>query len=123
MNRSEYGKAILRIGISLVVLWFGITQLRNPQPWTGLIPGFLTSLYSAKTFVLVNGTFEVLFGLMLFLGVFIRFTSFILFLHIMSIAVILGYNPIGVRDFGLALGSLAIFFNGKDKFSLSKLFR
>ena len=118
--KSEYGKIIVRIAIALVVLWFGITQLRNPDPWTGLLPAFLPSIVAAKSFIIFNGVFEVVFGLLLLLGIYVRFAALILWIHILLITINLGYGPVAVRDFGLAFASLAIFFNGHDRFCILK---
>ena len=38
---KKYSPVILRFGLAIVFLWFGFSQLKNPEPWTGLLPGFL----------------------------------------------------------------------------------
>lgn len=116
---SEYGKIILRISLSLVFLWFGISQLYSPGSWSGFIPAFLTALLPAKTFVLINGAIEVILGLMLLSGLYVRFASLILGLHLLGIAFTMGYNAVAIRDVGLGLATLAILFNGYDKWCLS----
>jgi len=102
VKKSEYGKIIVRIAVSLIVLWFGITQLRNPEPWTRMVPSFLTSLMGAKPFIIFNGSFEILFGLMLLLGFYARFAALILWVHILIIAVNLVIRPSGSK--GLRTG-------------------
>ena len=59
----------------------------------------------------------------LLLGIYTRFVSLILGLHLFSIVGIVGYGPTGARDFALALATLAIFLNGEDDFCLSKVLR
>jgi uncharacterized membrane protein YphA (DoxX/SURF4 family) len=112
--------AVLRIGIALVFLWFGLQELTNPTDWTSYIPSFATKLshLNAYTLTYINGSFEVLAGLLLILGLWTRIVAALLFLHLLSILSVVGYNPIGVRDFGLMIASLSIALSGQDKFTL-----
>src|SRR3989338_9601104 len=103
---SEYGKIILRISLSLVFLWFGINQVIDPGSWTGLVPSFFLALFSAKTVVLLNGSMEIIFGLMMISGTYLRFSSFVLGLHLFGIAFSLWYSAIAIRDFGLAFATI-----------------
>jgi uncharacterized membrane protein YphA (DoxX/SURF4 family) len=115
---------ILRIGLALVFLWFGWQQLSDTALWTGLIPPFYTDLsgLSAVTFVLINGWFEIIFGILLLLGIFTRVTAFLLALHMLHITFTVGYNGVGVRDFGLAMGIISVFLQGPDRWCLEKIF-
>lgn len=110
---SAYAPAVLRVGISLVFLWFGSQQLLHTESWTSFIPDIAISLsgLSAATLVFTNGVFEVVFGLALFAGYFTQFAALILALHMFDIAYVVGYDAIGVRDFGLAVATLAIALN------------
>lgn len=138
MNKfKEYAPIILRVGISLVFLWFGLTQLINPQSFLGYVPDFLIdhplemnhehpfqSLHNlpltAHIIIMGNGAFETIFGLLLITGLFTRISSLLLALHLFGIMITLGYNDIAVRDFGLIVATVAIFLNGPDNFSLDK---
>jgi len=118
MNR--YSAPILRIGMSLVFLWFGSQQLLHTSMWTSLIPDYALSMshLSAATLVHINGAFEIVFGLALILGIFPRITALLLALHMLDITFTVGYGAIGVRDFGLSIATIAIFLNGADMWSL-----
>ena len=121
---EEYAPLVLRISMSLVILWFGLTNIFNPQSLVGYLPKIAYSLpIEPLTFMIFTGIFEVVFGLLLIIGLFTRISSFILFLHILIIMFGLGYNDIAVRDFGLALATLVIFLNGPDKWCLDKRHR
>jgi uncharacterized membrane protein YphA (DoxX/SURF4 family) len=115
-----YAPAVLRIGIALVFLWFGFTQLGNPEPWTQLIPESVTSMtgLEATTLVLFNGAFEVVFGLCLLFGFFTHISALLLAFHMLSITFTVGYNAIGVRDFGLSMAAIALFLLGPHHFSV-----
>lgn len=117
MNKFPlYAPAVLRIGISLVFLWFGTSQLQNPGTWTNIVPSWAVGLsgLDAKTIVLANGGFEILAGGMLILGFLTRYVAALLFLHLAVITLSIGINPVGVRDFGLSLATLSIALHGKD---------
>src|SRR3989338_4294481 len=64
-----------------------------------------------------------LFFLFLVLGVFTRFSALVLGLHLFGIAFSLGYNDIAVRDFSLALATMAVVFYGSDRLCYDKKLR
>ena len=121
MNYKEYAPVVLRISISLMILWFGFTSIFNHEFLIGYLPEFFYSLeISLQSIMLLNGIFEIIFGTLLIIGLFTRVVAFILFLHILSIMFSLGYNDVAIRDFGLAFATLAVFLNGADKWSLDR---
>ncbi|MCF7865435.1 MAG: DoxX family protein [Candidatus Pacebacteria bacterium] len=126
---SNTGKVIaptiLRIGLALVFLWFGVNQIVNPTAWVAYIPDWVVSLssLSAETIVYLNAAFEIFFGVALFLGFFTRFVSFFLMLHIFEITYTVGFDATGVRDFGLSVAALVVFLNGADFFTLDRFMK
>lgn len=134
---KEYASILLRIGISLVFLWFGLNQLINPLSFLGYVPSWIyphsaeivhehafQSLHSLPLtphiIIMGNGLLEVILGLLLIIGLFTRASSLLLSLHIFGIIIGLGYNDIAVRDFGLMLACLSIFLHGPDKWCLDR---
>jgi len=116
---KEYGPIVLRYGLVLVFLFFSISQLLNPVPWSGLIPEFITGMgISAVTMVIINAVAELILLALLASGLFTRIVGFLMGLHLLSIVWILGFTPIGARDFGLAMAAFSVFFNGPDKWCL-----
>ncbi len=117
MNKSFIAQLILRYGFTAVFIWFGLSQIMHPDMWTGLIPAWLTGLtgLSAHTFVLVNGSVEIILALCLALGLFVPIVAVLLSLHLFTIAADLGLTAVGVRDIGLALAVLALAFLSADK--------
>ncbi len=103
------GLWILRLGLVAVYVYFGISQLQDLSGWSKLIPEWITSTtgFPAETVVMFNAIFELVFAALLFFGIWIRFVSFVLAAHLAVITYIVGYNPTGVRDFGLTLATLA----------------
>lgn len=119
---QKYEGIILRTGLAVVLLWFGFSQLKDPSGWTGMIPGYVSSMFSnLNMLIYFNGAFEIFFASLLILGIFTRFTSGILFLHMIHIVTIVGYGPIAFRDLAIALALLSIFFRGADEFSLDRI--
>ncbi len=114
------GISLVRIGFSLVYIWFGSDQLLHPAKWLSFLPSYATKIIPVSTHALVlgNGVFEIIFGLSLLVGLYIRFVSAILALHTLHIVSIVGYNPIGVRDFGIAMSMIGVFLNGPDLWTL-----
>lgn len=115
---QKYVPILTRLAISFVVLWFGINQLINPENFMGYLPEFLLQGDYAQTLVIFNGLFELIFGVLLAIGLFVRPVALILSIHLLSIVVALGYNDIAVRDFGLALVTCSIFLGGADQWCL-----
>lgn len=121
---KDIAPIVLRIGMSLVFLWFSYSQLTNPAMWTRLVPEYAVSLtgMAATTLVYTNGVFELVFGLLLLAGLFTRIAALALAIHLIGIINSVGYGPTGIRDFGLCLATFAVFFFGNDKWCLGSRF-
>lgn len=136
-NLSVYAPAVLRIGLSLIFLWFGLNQLFLPEMFVGYVPQqvampmhqFMQShhmmlVYSIEQaslrLISLNGIFEILFGVFLMLGIFTRVSALVLVVHLLGIASSLGYNDVMIRDLGLSIALVAVFLNGPDQWTLDK---
>ncbi len=119
---KQYAPVVLRIGIALLMLWFGFTNVFSPNTLIGYLSPSIAHFtpFSSLTVMVINGMFEVLFGVLLLIGVFTRTASLLTALHIFGIAIILGYNDIAIRDYALAAASFAVFLNGADRYCLDK---
>ena len=117
---KTFAPAILRYGLGLVYLWFGISQLVNPGNFIGYLPGFLFNSGYAGTFVIINGVFEIIAGTLLILGIFTRIVAALLALHLIAITFDLGYGEVAVRDFGLAVATIVVFLWGVDSWCMER---
>ncbi len=119
---TRFAPIVVRIGLSLVFLWFGSQQLMYPGMWLSFIPDWALAIshISALTLIHLNGSFEIIFGLFLLTGYFTRVTALLLALHLLNIMFAMGYTSIGVRDFGLSMAAISIFLYGADSLSLDK---
>ncbi len=117
IDKAAIGKALLRYGFVFVFLWFGINQLLHPGMWVGLIPGWITTVIGipAQTFVIINGVAEVILAFALTFNIYTPVVAFLLSLHLLSIAIDLKFNAVGIRDVGLAIAALALAFIAWDK--------
>lgn len=124
LSPSPYAPAVLRVGISLVFLWFAFQQLTDTGTWTGFVPDIVVSLsgVSAETLVLFNGVFEMVAGLALLVGFYTRLSATLLALHMFHLLFIVGYSAIGVRDFGIAVATLSIALVEADRWTLDRRF-
>jgi uncharacterized membrane protein YphA (DoxX/SURF4 family) len=109
----NYGEAasflVVRIGLSIVFLYFGISQLRNPEAFIGWLPKEVSLLpFEPRTFVVLNGGFETFFGTLLLIGLYTRIAALLLGMHLLGITFTIGWTEIGVRDLGLALATISI---------------
>ena len=104
-----WGMRLLRIGLALVFLWFGTEQLINPGNWTGYVPDIASKFFLSTTqIVLINGLFEVIASVLLLINVYAWIAALLLGLHMLGISLSIGINPIGVRDIGISVGTLAL---------------
>lgn len=117
---AEYAPFVLRVALAAVVIWFGAQQLMQPDMWVSWVPAWTSMLgASPETLVFLNGSFEVLAGALLLAGVFTRAVALILFLHMAFLVWEFGITPVGVRDFGLAMGLLTLALDDRSKWALS----
>jgi len=108
---EKYAKLILRFGLAVVFLYFGVSQFLSPERWITLLPDFLGNLENAKYFIYLNATFDILIAVSLFFDLFLKLFSILGFLHLLGISLFsLGIlSPSGVRDIGLAFAMLSLF--------------
>jgi len=120
-----FSPVLLRIGVSLVFLWFGTNQLSDPTNWVAYVPQSIVDIshVSVTVIVYLNGIFEIVAGAALLLGIFTRTAALLLALHILDITLIVGLDATGVRDFGISIATVCVWLNGMDWLSLDRYMR
>ena len=116
---KEESMPLVRYGVGLVFFLFGISQLINPILWISWVPQFIP--FDPKVVVIANGIFDLFIGGFLILGLFLRVFSFIGIIHLIGITASVGYNDIGIRDFGILLALIAVFLHGPDQYCIDSL--
>jgi uncharacterized membrane protein YphA (DoxX/SURF4 family) len=115
LNKEEIGFYILRLGLAIVFLYFGISQILDQSRWIYLVPDrffifYINEVLKSKL-IFINGIFDLIIALSLISGIFIRIFSILGFIHLLSITIFsLGFEPSGIRDLGLAFAMLSLFF-------------
>ena len=115
---NHYAPLVMRLALSFVFLWFGISQLINQEYFMGYLPGFLPNTANPTLFIILNGAAETILGALLAIGLFTRIVAAILALHLLGIIISLGYNDIAIRDAGLMLVTVAQCIGGADRWCL-----
>ncbi len=111
---TKYSHLALRIGLAVVFFWFGADKFFHPTywlhtwvpPWTIVFADKIG--VTATQLIYINGIFEVLIGLSLVTGVFMKFFSSLGIVFLLCIAFFIGVTEITIRDAGLIGGLLAI---------------
>ena len=135
IKNKDYSATIVRLGLAFVLLWFGINQLVNPESFLGYMPQWLyphdarmqhehpmqlmhnIPTPSVHTVLMGNGIVDATIGLLLLVGFYTRIAAFIAALHLLGIAISLGYNDIAIRDIGLAIMAASLVFSGAGPLS------
>jgi uncharacterized membrane protein YphA (DoxX/SURF4 family) len=116
---KKFAPILLRVGMSLIFLWFGFNQILDTQTWVGWLPTWAyNSPISPGNLILFNGFTEVILGGLMLVGKFTKVVSFLLGLHLLGITFNIGYNDTGIRDFGLTIATFTVFLQGPDKWCL-----
>jgi uncharacterized membrane protein YphA (DoxX/SURF4 family) len=113
--KENLGIYILRLGLAVVFLYFGISQILDQSKWIYLVTDRFFIFYIHEVLksklVFINGIFDLIIALSLISGIFIRIFSILEFIHLLSITIFyLGFEPSGIRDLGLAFAMLSLFF-------------
>lgn len=123
ITRENFPKIFLRIVMALIFLYFGFLQIFNTSAWAGFVPSFATKFFfSANNIVIFNGTVEIILGIFLIMGLYTRFSAFVLSIHLFFIAISMGITPLAVRDIGLSISTFIIFLNGTDSYCIDRKF-
>lgn len=112
LNHHTIGLTVLRLSLAGVFLYFGFSQLFDGVSWVGIVPTWAVSLLHMPPAMIVlgNGLLEVVLGGMLAVGILVRWVALILALHLLVIALGFGLTLVGVRDLGLTLATVALYF-------------
>ena len=121
---SEQGaKFILRFGIGLVWLLFGIDKFLAPTNWFGYIPTWFTPVLQAigletTLFIYILAIAEALIGLALLTGFLTRWVAAVATLMLVPIILSQWFNEIAIRDIGLFAMSLALWIAPETMWSV-----
>lgn len=97
-----FSTIILRVTVSILLLYFGFSQVLSPEQWIDYIDFPFLQMFNPVYIVLLNGAMELFFAILIFAGVYLPLASMLMGLHVLFIAVLIGVTPTDVRDFAIA---------------------
>lgn len=99
----NWGIWLLRVGLGIVFLWFGLLKIFNASPVTHVIEKTYTFTIDYPEFIVLLGICEVLIGLGLLTKIYLKVTLILLWLQIAGILMSIFLHP-------------PLFFNGNPFF-------
>ena len=125
MKFEKYSMFVIRIGLAIVFLLFGIDKFINPELWFGYVPNFILQLtpLSLNLFIFLLGILEAIIGLFLLLGFLTRITAIIAAILLLGVIFTVGYNEITVRDIGLLAMAISLIITKDNILSLDSLIK
>jgi uncharacterized membrane protein YphA (DoxX/SURF4 family) len=125
MNDSTaraFAPVVLRLGLAVLYIWFGFSEILNTPAWTSWVPAWTVSLthLSAIQIVLFNGAFEVVAGALLAIGIWVRPVAALVALHMLLIVIDIGLDQIGMRDLAICCATAALALGGSDWLTLDR---
>lgn len=114
MQSIKLANLVLRVGLALVFLWFGIDKFIHPQYWVDAwFPASVAVLIAKIGFTSVNfmylvGILEVFVAVSLMSTLFMRFFAAAAIVFLAITMIFHGFNEIMIRDLGLIGGLLAL---------------
>ena len=120
MDKENLSKLVIRLAPGIVFLVFGIGKFVNPVYWLSYIPQSISNLipFDQSTFIYTLGVIEAIIGILLIIGLFIKFISIVSSIHLVLVISSLGFNEISARDFALLLISISLILTNPSKYSL-----
>lgn len=111
----RYSPIFARLGLGVVFFIFGIMQLANPSGWAAFVPEFVAKYFDLISVIYFNGVFDLIIGGLLLAGAYVRITAAFGIIHLIITIIALGFNSTSIRDFGLLLALISVFFHGPDR--------
>lgn len=101
---------LLRLGLGIEFIIFGYGKLTDFVSWMGFVPPWMSPLLpmSVSMFLQTVGVVEVVLGMLLIFGLWVRVVAALSALHLLGVLMVLGYNDLAVRDFVSFMAALAL---------------
>lgn len=119
-RNSSYAGVFLRLGLAIVFLWFGIDKFFSPTTWVAFVPGWMHSLspIDMNVFMYIQGAIETVIGVLLLVGYKTRLAAAGAAAILVIVIISVGLNELGLRDFALLCGAIALMLLGPGKWSV-----
>ena len=116
---------ILRIGLAIVFLYFGLDKFINLEANINIIRSFSFIPIDIKFFTVFYGVIEILVASFLILGLFTRITAIIASLMILTIFLMFWilFNDLIIRDIGLLAIAISLAITGSEIWSIDRIIK
>jgi hypothetical protein len=113
--RNNGSWTVLRWGLAFVFFYAAIASVAYPERWVTYVPGFVTSIVTARTFLVLFSLYELILAGFLFAGIKVKWSSFFAMVTFLVILLV-NFHAMSVvfTDVGLAFASLALFEAERD---------
>ena len=109
---------LTRLSLAIVFIGIGIWEVIQPSYWAMYVPPFVSSIIATDTFLMFHGSALIIIGTAVLLGIYLRFTSALAALTmlsiILSVTYYLGFSDIVLRDIAIFVIAVALFFDDSD---------
>ncbi len=114
MPHIKLAKYSLVIALAFVFLVFGIGKFTTPLAWIGFLPAWMDGLmgFSKNIWLQIIAVSEIAMAILITIpNHYVRKTGAVLIvLHLLAVLWQVGWNDIAVRDTGLLLSGIGLFF-------------
>jgi len=110
MNYRALTGFFLRFSLGAIFLYFGIQAILDPNTAMSYIPAYAEAIFANSTFILIWGIVEVLVGIALIVGVYVKYTSLIAAALLVPIIISVGLNEVAYRDVVILLAAVHLAF-------------
>jgi|GEM_PF-2463761 len=116
-----YPEHILRLGLGLILVYMGLYIFFDHGESFSVFATFFSFLPNIALYIKIFSIFQVIAGVCLLAGLFLRIVSFIIFWEFLFGLVIGGVDLTTYKDFGLMTSALALFVLSSKKISQIKV--
>ncbi|MFT4250745.1 MAG: DoxX family membrane protein [Candidatus Woesearchaeota archaeon] len=119
MNYRAITGFFLRISIGALFLYFGVQALTQPLVAMSYIPAYAEFLAN-NTFITVYGVVEVLIGLALLIGIYVRYAALLAAALLVGVVIALGNNEVMYRDLVILFATLVLAYEPAHLWALKE---
>lgn len=114
MDDYKIAELLIRFGVGIVMVVFGLHQIKSPASWQHYIPGLVRFMMpiSSSTFMRLHGSGNVSLGLLLMSGLIQPVSACLAlawWLWVLPFAAYYDWT-VGLRDFAIAMALLALVY-------------
>lgn len=115
----KYRHLVLRLGLAFVLIYAGISIIRNPGDWIGFVPEWMEKIVSRELFLTIHAYFEVMLGLAAIFNFWPRVLYLVTALDMLSILVFYGIDAVSFRDVGLLALAFGLWLDSMNESRVS----